>query len=127
MEHIVADYFTQYVKAAVGAAATLAMPDTINSDINDANALPDNYLVSSNYPNPFNANTVINFNLPSKSSTRVSVYDVLGREVEVLLEDNLNAGKHKVRWQADDYSSGIYFYRIKTDYDLLTKRMILLK
>lgn len=127
MSNIVLDYFNEYVKVALGASATLAIPDTGATGIDDYQSLPDDYLAVNNYPNPFNASTTISFNLPEQGRARLAVYDILGREVELLVDDILTAGKHRVVWNAGDNSSGIYFYRLKISGDVTTGRMVLLK
>jgi len=61
------------------------------------------------YPNPFNSTTTITFQLPFQSNVRLSVHDLVGREVAVLVNQNLTPGTHEVRWEADDQPSGMYF------------------
>ena len=85
------------------------------------------YFKAKNYPNPFNPNTTISFTLPDASYTNVTVYDRLGREVSVLLDENLSAGTHSVEFVADNLPSGIYFYRIKTASETEVMKMILAK
>jgi hypothetical protein len=85
------------------------------------------YFKAKNYPNPFNPNTTISFTLPEASYTNVTVYDRLGREVAVLLSENLSAGTHSVEFVAEDLPSGIYFYRIKTSSETEVMKMILAK
>ena len=87
----------------------------------------DSYFKAKNYPNPFNPNTTISFTLPESSHTNVTVYDRLGREVQVLLSENLSSGTHSVEFVADGLPSGIYFYRIKTSYETEVLKMILAK
>ncbi|MEO8513545.1 MAG: SBBP repeat-containing protein [Ignavibacteria bacterium] len=89
--------------------------------------IPVNYELKQNYPNPFNPATSIRFDLPRQSFVRVSVYDVLGREVENLVNEQLKAGEYMIKWDAARYSSGIYFYSIATDGYQITKKMILAK
>lgn len=66
-----------------------------------------------NYPNPFNATTFIRYNLPSASNVRIDLYDLLGRVVETLVDERQPAGYHRIRWEAGNLPTGIYFYRIK--------------
>jgi hypothetical protein len=87
----------------------------------------ESYFKAKNYPNPFNPNTTISFTLPESSHTNVTVYDRLGREVQVLLSENLSSGTHSVEFVADELPSGIYFYRIKTSYETEVLKMILAK
>ncbi|MEE9554085.1 MAG: cohesin domain-containing protein [candidate division Zixibacteria bacterium] len=94
--------------------------------------LPESFLLSQNYPNPFNANTNIRFDLPSEGWAELSVYDLLGRKITVLLNEYLPAGSHLVTWdgRAGDgnmMATGVYFYRLKaTNFDK-TKKMLLMK
>jgi hypothetical protein len=87
--------------------------------------LPDIYLT--NYPNPFNAATNISFSLPQASEVKIVVYDLLGRIVDILLNEFREAGEHSVTWNANRFTSGIYFYRLETADGSYTRRMTLLK
>jgi Secretion system C-terminal sorting domain len=89
--------------------------------------IPETYALSQNYPNPFNPSTQINFSVPEPSMVKITVYDVVGREVEVLVSEVLEAGNYKTSWNASGYSSGIYFYRLQTDNFVQVKKMILMK
>jgi hypothetical protein len=89
--------------------------------------LPKQFTLQQNFPNPFNPVTNIRFDVPKQSNVRLSVYDLLGREVEVLVNDNLKPGTYKVDWQANKYSSGLYFYKLVTDEFVDVKKMVLVK
>lgn len=91
------------------------------------NSLPHNYSLSQNYPNPFNPTTVINYQLPHSNNVKLSVFDVLGREVAVLVNEKQEAGNHEVTFDGINYSSGIYFYKISAGSFTETKKMILTK
>lgn len=83
-----------------------------------------------NYPNPFNPSTKIKFELSQladNSLVKIIVYDMLGKEIETLMERNLSAGIHEVNWDASIYAGGIYFYSIVTESFIETKKMILIK
>ena len=80
-----------------------------------------------NYPNPFNPVTVIRFQLSVVGKVSLKIYDMLGREVEILVNEKLNAGTYGVDWDASNFPSGAYFYRLRTEGYTETKRMILLK
>ncbi len=90
-----------------------------------------NFYLSQNYPNPFNPMTKINFKIGGKSNqfvkTEIKVYDVLGREVAVLLKKNLQPGNYETDFKAGKLSSGIYFYQLSAGEFRQTKKMILLK
>ena len=91
------------------------------------NQLPESYSLSQNYPNPFNPSTVINFNLPRVSNVELKVYNLLGQEVATLVNQEMNAGNHDVKFNASSLSSGIYFYTLKAGDFISSKKMLLLK
>ncbi|MBI5473761.1 MAG: T9SS type A sorting domain-containing protein [Ignavibacteriae bacterium] len=80
-----------------------------------------------NYPNPFNPSTTITYQLPTKSFVSLKVYDVLGREVETLVEHESDAGLFSVEWDSKQASSGVYFYRMSANGNVQTNRMLVLK
>jgi len=96
----------------------------INNEITNS---PNNFSLSQNYPNPFNPSTTIKFDIPKSSHVQIVVYDMLGREVEQLLNDERKPGSYEVMWDGSRYSSGVYFYKIITDEFVQTKRMVLMK
>jgi hypothetical protein len=85
------------------------------------------YHLSQNYPNPFNPITEITFGLPEHADVRLKVYNILGQVVDVLVEEELPAGKHTLTWDGGDAASGVYFYRIEANDFTSTKRMMLMK
>ena len=92
--------------------------------------IPNQFSLSQNYPNPFNPSTKIKFQIPSSGSvaqTFLSVYDVLGREVATLVNQQLQPGTYEVDWDASAYPSGVYFYKLSVGDYSETKRMVLLK
>ncbi len=89
--------------------------------------VPTRYSLSQNYPNPFNPSTQITYQLKSAQHVRLTVFDVTGREVAVLVDKMQNAGAHTVTFHADNLSTGVYFYRLKAGNFTNTKKMILLK
>ncbi|MHB1050902.1 MAG: FlgD immunoglobulin-like domain containing protein [Bacteroidota bacterium] len=94
--------------------------------------LPVAFALDQNYPNPFNPATTIRFALPNNAPVRMSVYDILGREVRTLLNGDLNAGFHQVVWDGKNnagtsVSSGVYIYRIEAGSFISTKKMMLMK
>jgi hypothetical protein len=89
--------------------------------------IPKEYFVNPNYPNPFNPVTKIKFGLPKQSFVKITVYNILGKEVAVLAKEQLNAGEFEVDWNADSYPSGVYFYRIEAGSFIKTAKMMLVK
>lgn len=98
------------------------------SDVKDTQLMPPgSFCLEQNYPNPFNPNTIINYELAEKSFVSLKVYDITGREIEVLENRELNKGKHSVMFKGLNHASGIYFYRIEAGKNSQTRAMILLK
>jgi hypothetical protein len=89
--------------------------------------VPSRYALSQNYPNPFNPTTQIAFALPKSGLTTLKVYDLLGREVTTLLDRHLQAGDHRINFDAGTLASGVYFYRLESGSLSATKKMLLLK
>jgi hypothetical protein len=80
-----------------------------------------------NYPNPFNPSTIIRFELPRSSQVKLSVFDMLGREVSMLVNDKREAGIHEVQFDGSQLASGVYLYRLQADEVVQTRKLILLK
>ena len=94
----------------------------------DNNATPNQFTLYQNYPNPFNPKTVIRCLLPSNSVVTLKVYNILGNEVETLLNNKeMQAGEHSVSFDATNLSSGMYFYRIQAKDFSETKKLVLIK
>jgi hypothetical protein len=89
--------------------------------------MPTKFDLKQNYPNPFNPETKIEFSIPANQKVALKVFDISGREVAELLNDNLVAGVYSVSFDAVNLSSGVYFYRLQTDNFVETRRMTLLK
>ncbi len=83
--------------------------------------------LSQNYPNPFNPSTQISFTLQASSITLLSVYDLLGRQVAVLVDGPMSAGSHTVTFNASEMTSGMYLYRIVSNGEAISRRMMLIK
>jgi photosystem II stability/assembly factor-like uncharacterized protein len=92
-----------------------------------AGELPRDYSLQQNYPNPFNPSTTIKFELPKSSMVRLSVFDILGREVSVLVNERRNAGVHEVKFDAAGLASGVYFYRMQAGSYIETKKLLLVR
>ncbi len=90
-------------------------------------SLPEAFALRQNYPNPFNPITQVAFDLPKASHVKLTVYNVLGQEVDVLMDQRMEAGSHVAEWDAESFSTGVYFYRIAADNFSQTKKMLLLK
>jgi hypothetical protein len=88
---------------------------------------PGLFILAQNYPNPFNARTTIRFDLPEPQDVELTIYDLLGRKVQTLLDEYRQAGNHTVTFDASYLPSGVYFYRLRAGDVVETKRMVLLK
>jgi hypothetical protein len=89
--------------------------------------IPTTYLLSNNYPNPFNPSTKIKYSVPQASQVQIKVFDVLGNEIETLVNEEKPAGTYELTWNAADLPSGVYFYQLKAGSFIETKKMLLLK
>jgi len=90
--------------------------------------LPAEFYVSQNYPNPFNQRTVIRYQLPVISEVDLSIYNILGQKVATLVSEKQPAGTYKAEWDAMEFASGIYFYRLETDKGFVqSKKLVLMK
>jgi hypothetical protein len=89
--------------------------------------IPQHYELFQNYPNPFNPTTKIQFGLPKGSFVKLVVYDALGREIETLVNEQLNAGTFEVEWNAANFTSGVYFYKLESEGIVDIKKMVLVK
>lgn len=107
----------------------LVTADTSIGISEDDFEMPGTYNLAQNYPNPFNPETNIRFTLPAQSRVTLKVYDILGKEVAELANETMNAGTHSVRFSSQNYhlSSGVYFYVLRADNFMQTKKMVLLK
>ena len=92
-----------------------------------AEKMVKHYALRQNYPNPFNPVTTINFNLPKISKVTLKVYNILGEEVATLLSASLLSGSHSVEWNASEFASGVYLYRLQADDYVETRKMVLMR
>jgi hypothetical protein len=101
--------------------------DFVTSVEQISNTLPKEFRLEQNYPNPFNPSTTIEFALPKRTSVTLKLFDLLGREVTTLVDEELQPGEYKVTFEAEGLPSGVYFYRIQTEGLVRTKKLMLLK
>jgi hypothetical protein len=88
-------------------------------------SFPQSFGLGQNYPNPFNSSTTISFSLPSKSYVLLKVFDMMGREVATLVNEELAPGNHSRQWNASNIPRGIYFYRLQSGSFTETKKLLL--
>jgi hypothetical protein len=94
---------------------------------NISTEIPSSYSLSQNYPNPFNPTTIISFQLSLAGQVVLKVYDVMGREVQTLVNESLKPGTYEASFDGSSLNSGVYFYRLTTENYSETKKMILMK
>ena len=97
------------------------------TSVEQTNGLPVTYSLDQNYPNPFNPSTTIRFSVPEAGNVKITVYDVIGNEIDVLVNKDMAPGVFNATWNAASYASGIYFYRMETSNFVSVKKMILVK
>jgi hypothetical protein len=96
-------------------------------DVQKLNDLPKVYSLSQNYPNPFNPTTSIQFGIPKEGFVKLSVFNVIGQEIQVLVNKNMSAGNYKVNFDASKLNSGMYLYRIEAKDYTSVRKMLLVK
>ena len=102
-------------------------PSKTTSTKDDGRGTMDVFALDQNYPNPFNPSTQIRFTLQSSDVTRLTVYDILGREIAVLVDGVMPAGAHTATFDASNLTSGVYIYKLEAGGQVMTKRMTLVK
>jgi hypothetical protein len=100
---------------------------TLNKTFSVKVTLPDKFELNQNFPNPFNPSTVISFSIPSEVKVILKVYNILGEEVQTLVNEVLKPGVHNIDFNASHLASGVYFYRIDAGNYTSLKKMILMK
>ncbi|MBL1212120.1 MAG: T9SS type A sorting domain-containing protein [Ignavibacteriae bacterium] len=106
--------------------------DGVQSDVvtdigENGNTIVTDYKLFQNYPNPFNPSTVIKYSLLEAGLVNIKIYDILGNEIATLLNGEKNAGSHSIEFNAANYASGVYFYKISSGSFVSVKKMMLLK
>ncbi len=89
--------------------------------------IPASFTLSQNYPNPFNPTTTIKYQVASREHIRLTVYDLLGREVAILVDEEKFTGTYEARFNASTLASGTYIYRLQAGHQVLTRKMLLIK
>ena len=105
----------------------LSVPTIVVTDIGTFKKIPNRFSISQNYPNPFNPATTIRYSLEKPVRVKLFVFDILGRQVAVLVDEIQNAGIHESHFNAANLASGVYFYRIEAGSFVQSKSMLLLK
>jgi hypothetical protein len=100
---------------------------TTTSVNNDISTVPNEYLLSQNYPNPFNPVTTIKYSIPQRSKVTLKVYDIIGKEISTLVNEEKPAAIYEAEFNASGLSSGVYFFQLNAGSFISTKKMILLR
>ncbi len=103
---------------------TAAYSDEIEIDLYSS---PDNFYLSQNYPNPFNPSTTISYSIPEYSNVSLKVFDILGNEIETLVNEEKPGGQYEAKWNAEGLTGGVYFYQFRAGSYSETKKMLLIK
>ena len=111
----------------LGFWATVPPEATAPTAIEAIDAVPKRFSLDQNYPNPFNPATRIRYALPEPASARLMIYDVLGREVSLLVDRQQAAGTYEVTFEAGDLPSGVYFYHLRAGDYSETRKMLIVK
>jgi hypothetical protein len=106
---------------------TIKYPGTNSPVVITSNSVPLSSNIFQNYPNPFNPETKIKFDVDKNAPVKILIYDMYGAEISELFSGRLNPGTYQISWNAKNYPSGAYFYRLLIDGSIITKKMILLK
>ena len=119
-------YFQKCVRMIVG---TLASITDLNQTVyvSQEKIIPKDIMLSQNYPNPFNPSTVIKYSVPEQSLVTIKIFDIIGNEVETLVNEEKPVGRYEVNLSANNLASGVYFYQIKAGKYIETKKMTLIK
>ncbi len=119
---------SEYLYAGiVGGLWRMPLNDAVASVGAEAKGMAVQFQLEQNYPNPFNPSTTITFELPKTSQVTLTVYDILGREVSVLVNERKSAGVHDVKFDASGLSSGVYFYRLQAGDFTQTRKLCLIR
>jgi photosystem II stability/assembly factor-like uncharacterized protein len=123
----------QFVDAEIGYASTISgsILKTTTGGFSGirpiSGEVPENFSLAQNYPNPFNPSTTIKFDIPKSTFVKITVYDILGKEVKTLVNQNVGTGSYTLDFDAYNLASGTYFYRMNAGEFNITKKMVLIK
>ncbi|MEC7736090.1 MAG: M6 family metalloprotease domain-containing protein [Candidatus Neomarinimicrobiota bacterium] len=118
-DNILSAYGDANIRAKISTDAFISIEENIN--------LPNKISLFPNYPNPFNPTTTLSFSLINNYHVLLEVYDIKGRNIETLVNSKLSIGRHNIRWDGSQYSSGIYFIKLRTENIEMNQKIMLLK
>ena len=106
----------------------IALDNNATKDgVEEIASVPTEFSIEQNYPNPFNPATTINYSIPTTQYTVLKIYDITGKEVATLVNENLSPGRYEVKFDGSNFASGVYFYKITAGSFSAVKRMFLIK
>jgi len=106
---------------------TIGQENGIVTSACEENALPEDFMLSQNYPNPFNPLTTIEYTIARRIGVKLTVYNILGEEIAILVEEVLNQGVYSQLWDASNLTTGLYFYTLEAGGGKTTKKLLYLK
>jgi hypothetical protein len=110
-----------------GTLFSVVWSNGVTTSISDEQSNPTEFLLLQNYPNPFNPSTRIKYSIPQSSNVVIKVFNILGSEIETLVNEEKPVGTYELKWNAANLPSGVYFYRLQAGDFVQTRKMILLK
>ncbi|NOS86732.1 MAG: T9SS type A sorting domain-containing protein, partial [Ignavibacteria bacterium] len=111
----------------IGALTFYKLPISAIVNITEGNHIPKEFMLYPNFPNPFNPETKIQFDVPTAGRVKLEIFDILGKSSELPVDETLRPGRYNIVWSAEEYSSGIYFYRLSAGNFVQTRKMIVVK
>jgi len=126
-ESIPTEYKDGYVISNINNFGDYSVFVNLDAEYEEVNLLPENFALEAPYPNPFNGRTLINFDLPIDAHVEIIIYNIQGREVDQLASSWFFAGQHTLNWDANKFSSGLYFVKMNTNKYQKTNKVIFLK
>ncbi len=117
----------EYIEGLGFKIMTFIYKSNLSTQVIEESAKLNNFQLCQNYPNPFNPATTINYQLPQTGYVTLKIYDILGKEVATLVNEQKNSGRYSVNFDASKLASGVYIYRIKVNDYVSSKKMLLLK
>ena len=125
--HSMAATKTFLIAGTASGAWRLSIADLITSAPEENNSIPTLFRLDQNYPNPFNPSTTFRFDIASRSTVTLKIYDALGREAATLVNESMDPGIYHSLWNTGNFASGVYYYRLTAGSFVQTKKLLLLK
>ncbi len=120
--------FGKYIYSTTDGWKTYSVVDSTVTNVETNESILSSFKIYQNYPNPFNSTTIIEYQLSKPSYVELSIYNVLGQKLKILVSQKQSEGHYSVAWNASEFPSGVYYYRLNTDRGFAqTKKMIVLK